>query len=85
MIQEEHQECITDTLADAVAARLNVAAIEELLTGCPVDYPLSAGLFVGLMRSSLSHLENVVDGLRALNGAGAQTASLTTTLPAGVH
>lgn len=52
------------TLADAEAARMNVGALVELLEGCPHDYKLSAGLFVGLLQSVNYHLDNVVTDLR---------------------
>lgn len=60
-------ECVADTLVDAEDAHLSVAALVELLRGCPVDYPLSAGLFLGLVVSVKGHLDNVVDGLRVVS------------------
>lgn len=62
---------LTDTLIDAEHANLSVGALAELLRGCPPDHQLSAGLFLGLVVSVQSHLENVVDGLRVMNRQGA--------------
>lgn len=55
---------LSDTLVDAEHAHMSVGALVELLHGCPPDYPLSAGLFLGLVVSVKSQLDNVVDGLR---------------------
>ena len=66
----ELADCVTDTLVDAQDANLSVQALLELLNGCPPEYPLSAGLFVGLVRSVASHMANVVDGLRVLERSG---------------
>lgn len=69
-----------DTLICAEDARNSVAALIELLRGCPPDHKLSAGLFVGLLVSVQANLENVVDGVavaagvpRAVPVAGAQS------------
>lgn len=59
-------ECVTATLEDAEDANISVGALVELLRGCPPDYPLSAGLFLGLVVSVKAHLENVADGLRVV-------------------
>ncbi len=69
MNKEDLSECVTATLVDAEDANISVGALVELLRGCPPDYPLSAGLFLGLVVSVKSHLENVVDGLRVVNVA----------------
>lgn len=61
-----------DTLACAEDARTSVAALLELLRGCPPDYKLSAGLFMGLLVSVQANLDNVVDGVAV--AAGAQRA-----------
>lgn len=63
-------ECVDGTLTDAEDANTSVAALIELLHGCPPDYPLSAGLFVGLVVSVKAHLDNVVDGLRVVKRCG---------------
>lgn len=63
-------EMLADTQRDAEAARLSVSALAELLRGCPPDYQLSAGLFLGLVVSVQMYLENVVDGLRVVHTAG---------------
>ncbi len=63
-------ELLADTHRDAEAARLSVAALAELLRGCPPEYPLSAGLFLGLVVSVQMYLDNVVDGLRVVHTAG---------------
>lgn len=65
---------ITDTLTDAEHANMSVGALVELLHGCQPDHQLSAGLFLGLVVSVKSHLENVVDGLRVLNQGGGVAA-----------
>lgn len=67
MSAADQQECLTDTLTHAKSAQLSIGAIEEMLSGCPFDHQLSAGLFVTLMRSVQADLYNVVDGLRVLN------------------
>lgn len=67
-MNEDLAECVTATLTDAEDANTSVGALLELLRGCPPDYPLSAGLFLGLVVSVKAHLENVVDGLRVVNG-----------------
>lgn len=59
-------DCVTDTLCDAQDAHISVKALLELLHGCPPDYPLSAGLFVGLIESIRERLDNVVDGLNVV-------------------
>jgi hypothetical protein len=59
---------LPDTLASAEDARTSVAALLELLRGCPPDYKLSAGLFLGLLVSVHAHLENVVDGVAVAAG-----------------
>lgn len=69
MNKEDLSACVADTLVDAEDANISVGALVELLRGCPPDYPLSAGLFLGLVVSVKSHLDNVVDGLRVVNGA----------------
>lgn len=66
----ELSECVDSTLTDAVDANTSIAALIELLRGCPPDYQLSAGLFVGLVVSVKSHLDNVVDGLSVLRSNG---------------
>lgn len=63
----ELSECVTETLGDAEDANISVGALVELLRGCPPDYPLSAGLFLGLVVSVKAHLDNVVDGLRVVS------------------
>lgn len=70
-----------DTLVCAEDARTSVAALIEMLRGCPPDYKLSAGLFVGLLVSVQANLDNVVDGVAVAAGAsrvhsisGAQSA-----------
>lgn len=65
---EEFTELKETTLADAEAARMNVGALVELLEGCPHDYKLSAGLFVGLLLSVNQYLDNVVVDLRTQAG-----------------
>lgn len=57
-----------DTLACAEDARTSVAALIELLRGCPPDHKLSAGLFVGLLVSVQANLDNVVDGVAVAAG-----------------
>lgn len=61
---------LTDTLVDAEHAHMSVGAMEELLRGCKPDHQLSAGLFLGLVVSVRSHLDNVVDGLRVMSHSG---------------
>jgi hypothetical protein len=65
-----------DTLACAQDARTSVAALIELLRGCPPDHKLSAGLFVGLLVSVQANLENVVDGVAVATGSS-RSALLT--------
>lgn len=67
-MSDDLTECVTSTLTDAEDANISVGALVELLRGCPPDYPLSAGLFLGLVVSVKAHLDNVVDGLRVVNG-----------------
>lgn len=62
-------ETLSDTAVDAEGAHQRVRALLELLNGCPPEYPLSAGLFVGLVESVNERMANVVDGLRAARGA----------------
>lgn len=57
-----------DTLICAEDARNSVAALIELLRGCPPDHKLSAGLFVGLLVSVQANLDNVVDGASVAAG-----------------
>lgn len=63
----DQSENITDTLANAESAHISVGGLIELLRGCPADYKLSAGLFLGLVVGVQSNLDNVVDGLRCVN------------------
>lgn len=63
----DQSENISDTLANAESAHISVAGLIELLRGCPTDYKLSAGLFLGLVVGVQSNLDNVVDGLRCVN------------------
>lgn len=63
----DQSENITDTLANAESAHISVAGLIELLRGCPAEYKLSAGLFLGLVVGVQSNLDNVVDGLRCVN------------------
>lgn len=77
--REDLMECVEFTLADAEDANLSVGALLELLRGCPADYPLSAGLFLGLVNSIKSHLSNVVDGLRVVNRVGLIAGNLIDT------
>ncbi len=57
-----------DTLVCAEDARTSIAALIEMLRGCPPDYKLSAGLFVGLLVSVQANLDNVVDGVSVAAG-----------------
>jgi hypothetical protein len=59
---------LPDTLACAEDARTSVAALIELLRGCPPEHKLSAGLFVGLLVSVQCNLDNVVDGVSVAAG-----------------
>ena len=63
----DQSENITDTLANAESAHISVGGLIELLRGCPADYKLSAGLFLGLVVGVQANLDNVVDGLRCVN------------------
>jgi hypothetical protein len=85
MLTSDLTECITATLTDAQDANTSVLALLELLRGCPPNYPLSAGLFLGLMVSVQSHLENVVDGLRVVNGKPLQLMTSDAALTASMH
>lgn len=68
-------------LACAEDAYRSVGALLELLNGCPPDYKLSAGLFLGLLVSVRANLENVVEGVAVSLG---DTAALMLTRP-GLH
>ena len=70
------RDCVTDTLCDAEDAHLSVKALLELLHGCPPEYQLSAGLFVGLIESIRDRLDNVVDGLHVVTKNAPTTAWL---------
>jgi len=59
-------EFAAELLDDAESARRNVAALAEILAGCPPEYKISAFLFRGLLETALCHLENTVDGVRLL-------------------
>lgn len=59
-------ESVELAATEAGAAHTSVAALVELLRGCKPDYPLQAGLFLGLLVPVQSELDNVVDGLRVM-------------------
>ncbi|WP_367846459.1 hypothetical protein [Rhodoferax sp. WC2427] len=63
-MSDELQETLSDTAVDADGAYTSIRALLELLHGCPPEYPLSAGLFVGLVEGVGVQMANVVDGLR---------------------
>ena len=49
--------------ADAEHAHQSIAALIEILRGCPPGYQITAGLVLGLIVSVKMNLDNVVDGL----------------------
>lgn len=59
-------EFAAELLDDAESARRNVAALAEILAGCPPEYKISAYLFRSLLETAMGHLENTVDGVRLL-------------------
>jgi hypothetical protein len=75
-MSSELTECVTETLSDAQGAHLRIRALLELLRGCPPDYPLSAGLFIGLIESVRERMDNVVDGLQVVHKNAPETAWL---------
>lgn len=52
-----------DTLAHARDVLLQLRGVVELLDGCPLEYKLSAGLFVGLLRPMEQSMEQIVGDL----------------------
>lgn len=62
-------EFAAELLDDAESARRNVAALAEILAGCPPEYKISAYLFRSLLETAMGHLENTVDGVRLLAAA----------------
>jgi hypothetical protein len=59
-------EFAAELLDDAESARRSVAALAEILAGCPPEYKISAFLFRSLLETAICHLENTVDGVRVL-------------------
>lgn len=59
-------EFAAELLDDAESARRNVAALAEILAGCPPEYKISAYLFRSLLETAMGHLENTVQGVRLL-------------------
>lgn len=59
-------EFAAELLDDAESARRSVAALAEILAGCPPEYKISAFLFRSLLETAICHLENTVDGVRLL-------------------
>ena len=53
-----------DTLAHAHDVLVELRGVVVLLDGCPLEYKLSAGLFVGLLRPMQQSLDQIVDDLR---------------------
>ena len=53
-----------DTLAHARDVLVQLRGVVELLDGCPLEYKLSAGLFVGLLRPMQQSMDQIVDDLR---------------------
>lgn len=60
------EDFAAELLADAEAARCNVAALAEILKGCPPEYKISAYLFRSLLEMATAHLENTVQGVQLL-------------------
>lgn len=71
-------EANDDTLAMAKDALVMLRGMVELLDGCPYDYPLSAGLFVGLLRPMAQNMDQIVGDLRTecSNRAAAMQAGM---------
>jgi hypothetical protein len=65
----EPDDDMEETLASAKDARTGLACLVELLRGCPADYPLTAGLLLGVLVPVQSSLESVVDGVHVMAGA----------------
>lgn len=53
-----------DTLAHARDVLVQLRGVVELLDGCPLEYKLSAGLFVGLLRPMAQSMDQIVGDLR---------------------
>ena len=53
-----------DTLAHASDVLVQLRGVVELLDGCPLEYKLSAGLFVGLLRPLQQSMDQIVGDLR---------------------
>lgn len=53
-----------DTLAHARDVLVQLRGVVELLDGCPLEYKLSAGLFVGLLRPMTQSMDQIVGDLR---------------------
>ena len=53
-----------DTLALARDVLTMLRGVVEMLDGCPLDYPLSAGLFVGVLRPMEHSMDQIVGDLR---------------------
>lgn len=70
MSSTEFTETLRDTTLDVDEAHRTVGALVELLSGCPLEYPLQAGLFLGLIRPLHLSLENAAGGVRALSRQG---------------
>lgn len=52
-----------DTLAHARDVLVQLRGVVELLDGCPLEYKLSAGLFVGLLRPMQQSMDQIVGDL----------------------
>lgn len=52
-----------DTLALARDVLVQLRGMVELLDGCPLEYKLSAGLFVGLLRPMTQSMDQIVGDL----------------------
>lgn len=65
-MSDELTECVADTLADAESAQGSVAALMELLAGCPPGHQLTVAYFATLIEMVQCRLDNVVDGLRVV-------------------
>lgn len=70
-MSDELTECVADTLADAEAAHDSLASLLEMLGGCPPGHKLTAATLRQLIALVQYHLDNVVDGLRVVEAAGA--------------
>lgn len=66
-VTPELLEDIAETVAVAEQARLSAGALSEILSGCPMEYPVQAGLLLGLIRPMHGYLEQAVNGLQVMH------------------